>query len=654
MTSVETIASLAMLKVNADQQGTDYLDYLVPFVCEVVASQADRPVNVTDVKKALRAEFGLRLPAAPVELVLKRLARRKILENRAGIYVPGRKFRRNSFQERRAKARSSIERVIESLQVFCDTRFKKTLSRDDAVDAITVYLSRFSIQFLSAYARGTALPIVPKRTHEASFLVNSFIAGAYSEKSEVFEDIVVLVKGNMLANALICPDLEAIHGNFGGVRFFLDTPFVLRLLGLEGAPVFEAASELIELLRNLRASISIFNHTAYEVDQVLASCERRLEDPKARAPIIFEMRKAGKTRSDLMLIRSRMDRFYGSHAISKWAAPNYEAAFQIDEQVLQDAIADEIHYMNPRALDYDINSIRSIYAIRQGLAPARLQNAKAVLVTTNRKLARVAYKFGRQHESTREVSSVITDFSLGNVAWLKAPLGSDLPRHEIVATCFAALEPSAKLWARYVDEIAKLRAEGKVTVEDHEALRLELVAREELMNLTLGDEKAFSAKTIEQILDVVKREYTREYTQRIATEEAAHSTTRGTLSQFRARREKRRKELYWLGFRVGVYGRWAVIVLTLPLLCAGAFLTTYGTGAYVHNFLATTLTNLVLGITVIWTVISGFFDTSLSEFAQRFGSWLQQCSYRLMCRFADVEPQGELADGGEVGDDVTG
>src|SRR5438874_2575035 len=101
MSNVETIASLAMLKVNADVQGHDYLDYLVPFLCQIVGQQAGHAINVVDARKGLREQFGLRLPLGPVELVLKRLARRKVLARTGGVYVVGAKFKPDDFAIRR-------------------------------------------------------------------------------------------------------------------------------------------------------------------------------------------------------------------------------------------------------------------------------------------------------------------------------------------------------------------------------------------------------------------------------------------------------------------------------------------------------------------------------------------------------------------------
>jgi hypothetical protein len=100
-----------------------------------------------------------------------------------------------------------------------------------------------------------------------------------------------------------------------------------------------------------------------------------------------------------------------------------------------------------------------------------LEDSAAVFVTSNSSLAKAAWEVGKNHNSSKEVSSVITDYSLANVAWLKAPLGApDLPTKELVAICYAAMEPSAALWGRYLEEIERLEASGDISPDDHAVL----------------------------------------------------------------------------------------------------------------------------------------------------------------------------------------
>jgi len=69
-----------------------------------------------------------------------------------------------------------------------------------------------------------------------------------------------------------------------------------------------------------------------------------------------------------------------------------------------------------------------------------------------------------------------------------------------MAMCYAALEPSSELFRKYVQEMDKLVESGQITSRDHEILRLSPSAREELMELTLGDEHALTVSSIKSIL----------------------------------------------------------------------------------------------------------------------------------------------------------
>ncbi len=85
MTSTTTLTSLAMLKVSIDQ-GKDYLDYLRPFILQVLVDQKPDPVTDTVVRDHLRMQFGLEIPDRAVQVVLKRLSRKHPLKKQKGVY----------------------------------------------------------------------------------------------------------------------------------------------------------------------------------------------------------------------------------------------------------------------------------------------------------------------------------------------------------------------------------------------------------------------------------------------------------------------------------------------------------------------------------------------------------------------------------------
>ena len=221
-------------------------------------------------------------------------------------------------------------------------------------------------------------------------------------------------------------------------------------------------------------------------------------------------------------------------------------SFQIGEQIFEKVLDDEISYFNPRARADDINSVRSIYVLRKGTAPTSVERCTAVLVTSNMAFSRAAYEYGKQHEETREVSSVITDFSLANMAWLKAPMGApSLPIIEVLAFAYAALQPSRELLDKYLVEIDRLQKLSKITERDLQLLRSSAMAHEELMRLTLGDEAALTEETVTAMLQRVSADIKKEEQARVTAEVSAHLRTQEDLAAERQTSRRVQERLYW-------------------------------------------------------------------------------------------------------------
>src|SRR5882757_6651885 len=88
MSDASALVSLAILKVDSDVEGRDYVDYLVPFVSYVLDRYQPDPVSSQNVQKLLREEFKLRIPVHATEMVLRRFAKRRYLHREHGIYKP--------------------------------------------------------------------------------------------------------------------------------------------------------------------------------------------------------------------------------------------------------------------------------------------------------------------------------------------------------------------------------------------------------------------------------------------------------------------------------------------------------------------------------------------------------------------------------------
>lgn len=532
--NLTTLTSLAMLKVNVDAEKRDYLEYLRPFVLHVLLTENYDFVNDENISKSIQTAFGLRIPSRAIHRLLKRLVKNKLIKKDGELYVCDKSALppSNNIEAEKANAIRHIDCISKGLCGFSKDKILQIDNESEALEILLFFLSQFSIECLKTYIFGNTIPNPPKKSHKYIVIVSQFLRYINKNDKQLFDSFMILVKGHMLANALTCPDLDSLNQLYSRVTFYLDTPVVLQLLGLVGPEKERAAKETVSSARKLGAKFAIFTHTSQELYNAITGAAKYLNSPNGRGNIVRESRRAGRTYTDLILIAEKREKSLLALGVKTIETPNYEDhSAQINEEVFECLLDDEIDYYNPNAKTFDINSVRSIYALRKTSSPCRLEDAKATFVTSNKAFAKIAFEYGKQYESTKEVSSVITTFGLANITWLKSPLdASDLPKAELLSMSFAALNPSNSLWTKYLSEIDKLKNGSEITAEDHALLKCSLTT-ERLMEMTLGEEDALTSRGVKEILEATKKELTKEQEQKLLEEKDQHALTMTELDK---------------------------------------------------------------------------------------------------------------------------
>jgi hypothetical protein len=606
-----------MLKVGVDRGG-DYLDYLVPFVLQTLADQKPDPVTAAIVSGYIRADFGLEIPERALQIVIRRISRKYPLKLMDHVYRIQGEIPNPGITTKRADAARHIHAVVSGLIEFSKSTAKPLQTEDEAIEAICGFLTEFNIPCLRAYLRGTAIPDLANKRNSDTVLVSQYVVDLQGSNPERFESFLIMLQGHMLANALLCPDLDRAPKTYKGVTFYLDTPLLVRILGVEGGPRKDATANLIRLLLHLGAKIASFSHSRDELIQVLRGAAEHINSPIGRGAIVVEARQSGISKSDLVLLAGKVDEELTHARIEVVETPPYIEKLQIDQQAFEKVLDGEVTYSNPRAKQYDVNSVRSVYVLRGNIAPSTVEKSRATLVTSNSGFARAAYEYGQNFEQSRDVSSVITDFSLANMAWLKAPMGSPaLPKVEVLAFSYAALHPSRELLDKYLTEIEKLEKGGKITERDHQLLRSSTLAQEELMKLTLGDDSALTEETIIETLERVSAEIKREESKRIKAEVQAHQDTQQELVAETAKKTRLQERLYWKCFQSAqrftqFAGGLIVTLLALGLLA--------GLGVRATNWWLGWILMIASGTTLVFSLANFATGTTV----KKIQSWIHE------------------------------
>lgn len=547
---LRAISALAVIKVNWDES-KDYIANFVPIVAHGIHRSEHEQVSLPDTQAIVEAEFGLRIPHGAMQTILNRMARDGLLSRRHGTFVRDLEAVAqydlgNEREDVLRQHRNLISRLVEFA-----AKLGREWDEEQAERALLGYVEVLAEPILAAVVDGDPIVDLPKIDGEGSVVTNRFVLDLCRSDPQAFEYLVTIVKGTMLANVLYLPEtFSGGRERLVDVEVFLDTPIVLRGLGYAEEQYRAPVTELLELLVKEGAKLRIFEHTLHEVEGVLdaAAAIYRTGARRDHFPgdVVDYFASENFSRSDVELqigeLRDRLD----AAEVKVTEPPEHAEELNLPEAELEKTLKETVHYARREVMLRDLDSLTAIYRIRRGEARRRIDSADALLVTTNGRLAHASRLFFREVFGRRTVPICMSDHALAALAWLMNPAQApDLPRRQIIAISYAALNPPDDVWRHYLAEIRRLQERGELTEEQVGLLLFSPDARLELMNATSGDVEALATGTIAQVLEraeaaareEVEQELSRERERRAEAErEAAAERGRATTEARRVER----------------------------------------------------------------------------------------------------------------------
>jgi hypothetical protein len=512
------LVSLAILKASWND-GRSYLDNFVPFVAECLRAEKG-PVTASRLKVSMRERFGMRIPEKALETVMTRAAGQGLVTRRRGEYHPD--F--GKLASVTAPVHGDFLRchaaVVLGLRTFAQECYSRDVSQAEASSALEAYVAEYGIPIVvqGAAAERDFDPAIVA-SPDLAYIVHAYVEYVAAADPSGFGYLATVVEGSMLASVVYLPDVGGVQRKFVSTTVYLDTPFVLRLLGYNGADLAAPALELIELLRDLGASVACFENTLNETRGVLLGAAKSLNSRRnyGAGNIIRSFRQQGLQRADVDLRAARLEKDLTRHGIRVLAAPPYTTTSDVDEVELERVLQEQVRYAHGRTLQHDLDALTAIDRLRRGRYQPILENCRALFLTTNPKLVRSAKRYFGSDRDGFSWPPAISDTELTTLVWLKQPMKApDLPRKQIMADCYAALHPDSVTWDRWLSEIARAEATGDYSDEDLDLIRFSPDAQRILMDATFGDSDAVTPETFAEVVEKVKAVIARPIEDRLA------------------------------------------------------------------------------------------------------------------------------------------
>ena len=641
-----TVSSLALLKVNYDRQRKDYFDNFVPMVVECLRVSPEEVVSLPTLQSDLQQHFGLKLPQNAIKTVLKRARKRNYVTVHNGVYYRNEdQIQDLGFSTEQKRVRIEHESLLQDFVTFCDQRLSISLSSDDADAALQAYLKEHQLQLVNAVTHGTVVPPAGRSVRNFRYLVSSFVWHLQDTASVALNYLETVVKGHILADAIFLPDPGNASRKFRETEVYFDTPFLLNALGYGGEAQKEPCVELIDLLYETGAELRCFTHTRDEIRGVLEMCANQVQSNDTRETLgpesLRNFRSLGYSKSDVMMLADGLEKdLRALHIRIVGKAPHGEREYQIDEDALREELEEAVNYSRPQQVLRDVDSISAIMRLRKGAYPHRLEECRALFVTTNSALVNaVQRKFS--DGSRGSVSPCITDQALTNLLWLKKPTAApDLPRKRIIADCYAAIQPSEHLWKLFLDEIEKLNRMAEVTADQYYMLRNSTAVEIALVEITQGREEGFTEGTVPEILVRVQSNIEAAKQAELDKVKISRESLQGELNAVREEKARRRTSIQ---FRARHYAEkvvfWfkvlAVVVLATATVCS------FGWGLPFINLPWTRYPAIfVLIVLLIFSVASFWNGATVEGIARRLEVALaKRIEQRLLVLVAEEETQ---------------
>jgi len=444
------LASLAILSANWES-GRSHVDWFVPFVAEALSdTKPGQGVTPTDVRTYVEAQFGLDMPATEVQTVPRRATRLGYCRQRRHIFTA---THAGLPQERLAKARQKHRREIEALvdrfRRYAHDHHDVELDEATAEMALLNLVEEWSLPLLGSAVRGDALKSegIPA-DGTVRYVVADFVVTTWRKDPEGAEYLEALVKGNMIRSAMYV-DLGKIEQRFTGMSAYLDTPLLLEALGLAGNEREEAALELIHLARDLGVNLACFGDTLSELRGVIhREADATRPRPGSRRQTSSHSLQASSSQLDRLA--SNVEATLQSLGIQVRERPDWDAR----DSEIEHALRSELDwYAKEAALDHDVISLVSVHRLRQRRKHPRIEDSRAIFITTNERLVAASRRVIDGGDCSNAPAAML-GHEFATLLWLKKPTQAPtLPMKQVIADCYAALDPPQALWTRYLEEI---------------------------------------------------------------------------------------------------------------------------------------------------------------------------------------------------------
>lgn len=517
-----TIIGLSMMYALWESKKQDLLSLISPFVlyCVGTATSKGHIIDIKNICKKMESEFGYKeIHPEVISRVLLRESKNQhqgivpviTKKNKSFVLSGSLDSHVTSFKEKRLTCKERTELVSRSLATYFNQKAVYNRSNYSEADAESYLLAFFEKQGESVLSSVEDLRQLLRKDNEIDYYIARFILQEKEKDTLIFSHINELIVGYFITTAIYLQpeNADITTASFKDVTFYLDTPILLSFLGYKSDPENESAQAMVASLKKSGAKLACFDYNVLEIHNILVAYRQCnfFNSYNSSGFTLEAFDKKGYTATNVDLeIRNFEERLKKSDIIPI----SFEVALHgtnIETGVLDDdRIRELILEIKPSyrlsTLPDDLKAINTVSRLRGGRSYSAIEKCKAVFATTNILLVATTKQYLAELGKNDSFPIAITAEELCVMAWMKTfERNNNLPKMRLLENVFAATTPDRDLLEAFYSILKQLEENGVVSADEASLLRIELYAKNELMELTAGNKNRLNVETVIAIKD---------------------------------------------------------------------------------------------------------------------------------------------------------
>lgn len=521
------LASYALI-LNSMDCNKSFIGQFVPFLLAVLKQKKDSQVKAFEIPALIKDQFGLQIPKLAMLSIINCAKKQGLLTKGVDqfIYPTEDALEQNHTLEVSQTIQQKQELIIQDFIDFVQTNHHLQLDKETANEQFSLFFQKNSLPFLLS-SHAPSQELISKQQSEESqlyYFYSYIIHLDHNHNADFLKHITDIAFGYILTSLILSEgEDESLTPQLQGMQIFLDTPIIIKLLGLEGKERQEAQEELVHMLQKERAVLLLLQHTYQEIMSILQDVANKINTASPDSLYLGKALRScmyfGLSKADIEACIASFSDFLKKYEISL-VDTTYtrleNQQYNIDHTKLTEIIksiygsvaSPEVVQSREHSIELDVKSIAEVSARRKGVRPTEFSKSISFLLTSNTGLIAATRKLILENDSSskRFIPPCLTDSFVTTLLWSKAPAQIEqLNKKKMIADCYAALLPDQNTLKKFLLRVETLKEKRKITPRMYK-LRMYRVTQELLhtraQSMSVDD---MPDVTIIEILDGVKQ-----------------------------------------------------------------------------------------------------------------------------------------------------